>query len=93
MAAGEHFLKCVPLNKTTFQLQRLFQERINGGLPGEQWQTLPTENWFTIALTAGRGLSGCQLLPFLMSQLKNSAKQDTYARGVATFSFSFAPPS
>jgi hypothetical protein len=52
--AGEHFLKFVPLNKTAFQRQPLFQEWITGALPGENWQHLSTEGWFTTAMTDGR---------------------------------------
>jgi hypothetical protein len=52
--AGEHFLKFVPLNKTAFQRQPLLEEWICGTLPGEQWQTLTTEDWFTTGLTDGQ---------------------------------------
>ena len=51
---GDHFLKWVPLNKTTFQRQALFREWIYEVLPGVHWKGLSTEEWYTTALTDGR---------------------------------------
>jgi hypothetical protein len=52
--AGEHFLKYVPLNKTTFQGPTLLQEWISGALPGEYWEGHLVEGWFTTAQMDGR---------------------------------------
>jgi hypothetical protein len=52
--AGEHFLKFVPLNKTAFQRHAPLQEWIGGALPGEHWEGLTVEGWFTSAQTDGR---------------------------------------
>jgi hypothetical protein len=52
--AGEHFLKYVPLNRTAFQRHILLHEWISGALPGENWEGLSVEGWFTNAQKDGR---------------------------------------
>jgi hypothetical protein len=52
--AGAHFLNFVPLNKTAFQRHSILQEWIGGALPGEHWEELSVEGWFTTAQKDGR---------------------------------------
>jgi hypothetical protein len=52
--AGEHFLNYVPLNKTAFQRQAPVQEWISGAFPGEHWEGLSVEGWFTTVQTDSR---------------------------------------